>query len=491
MNNRLKNILILFLLLIVTDSFCNDIYVDKSTTHEAFRLHKIFTSNMVLQRGVTIPFYGYADGTNPVNVTFNGTTKTAIIRDGKWKVLFPKMDAGGPYELRVEQNKEIILNNILIGDVWLASGQSNMQFRTRFSDSFKNKTVNFNNENIRLFRANITNSKEKLEDFQFNNSIWEVASNHTVRNFSSVGFYFAHALQQELNVPIAVIGAYRGSTTADRWMPLENLTNNNKFKHLVTDYENSGSDDEFKRPSALYNAMIHPLIDFPLKGVIWYQGESDAKSNEMSALYEDLFSELIISWRDKWTYDFPFYYVQLAGYGDVETAPVDSFWARLRESQTKALKNTNTRMIVAHDLGEEKDIHPTHKKPIGDRLALQVLNNSYGQNIVSKSPIFEAMNVVNNTIEISFINTGQGLEAKTVLIDTYQLLSTKLEGFEICGADKQFVKANASIVNNKVVVSHPSILNPINVRYGWSDFPLCNLYNKDGLPASSFRTDNY
>ena len=465
--------------------------ISNNTSQEAFRLHKIFSSNMVLQRDVEIPFYGYADGSNPVNVTFNGTTKQATITDGKWKVFFPKMNAGGPFELKVVQNKEIVLNNILIGDVFLASGQSNMQFRTSFSDSFKNKTIDFNNDNIRLFSPNVIASKDVQEDLQFTNPIWTAATEQTVQSFSSVGFYFVYQLQKTLNVPIAIIGSYRGSTTADRWMPEEVLIGNDNFKHLVTNYANSGSSDEFKRPSGVYNTMINPLIDFPIKGVIWYQGESDAKSNEMSALYEELFSNLISSWRNKWGYDFPFYYVQLAGYGDVETVPVDSFWARLRESQTNALKNNNTRMVVAHDLGEEKDIHPTHKKPVGERLALQVLNHSYNENLVSQNPLFDLMNIVNNTIEISFSNIGQGLEAKTILIDTHQLSSSKLEGFEICGADKQYVKADAIIVNNKVVVSHPSIPNPVNVRYGWSDFPLCNLYNIDGLPASSFRTDDY
>lgn len=518
----MKKIIFLTLLLTMTQ------------VHATVKLHKIFGDNMVLQRDVEIPIFGYSDGNMPIKITFNGITKTAEVVAGKWKVYFPKMNAGGPYDITVEETNKVLLNNVMIGDVWICSGQSNMEFRLSYSNAYKNNSVNFNNNNIRFYEVKKAIASTPKDEMPNQSATWQVASKESIKSFSAVAYYFADILEEEIHVPIALIGSYWGNTTVDKWIPKEPLSKDIKLATILDDYENfqaaypirkekldnefnewqaeklknpkakmpwkfkkihatkgSGEEDDFARPSALYNAMINPLIEFPIKGVIWYQGESNAKTDEMAVFYEYLFSNLIISWREKWAVNFPFYYVQLASYGKVEQKPSNSVWARLRESQANALKLKNTGMAVAIDLGEESNIHPTYKKLLGERLALQALKNTYNKNIVSNGPSFKEMKIEGNEIRLMFNNTGSGIIAKAVLLDTHQLNSNELLGFSICGEDKIFVWAKAKIIGNQIIVSNPNVKNPIAVRYGWADFPLCNFYNKEGLPATPFRTDSF
>ena len=503
------------------------------SVHAKVTLHGLFRDGMVLQRNVEIPVYGTASEGEKITVIFNKETKTTETKDGKWKVFFKSTKAGGPYKMIIKGENEIVLKKILVGDVWICGGQSNMQWKLSQAEFTEEDLKNAKNKKIRLYTVSRRPSPKLETEVPERDKGWVVCTAENAKQFSAVGYFFGEKIQTEIGVPIGLIASNWGGTAAELWTPKKTLNTNPEFAYMhglyevaVKDYpkrfarhekqlkiweqqkanglkgkalgrkpkvpSGSGKDDDRSRPSSLYNGMIQPLVEFPIKGVIWYQGEANAHTYKRCTEYSKLFPAMIKAWRKSWEQDdLPFLFVQLAAFKKVNEAPEDPEWAWLREAQTKTLTLPNTGMASAIDIGMEKKIHPTNKKDVGHRLALNALKIAYGKDIVHSGPTFKSKKIADNKIIITFDNVGSGLTAKDVLLETHQMSSSELKGFAICGEDKKFVWAKAEIKGNQVIVSSPEIKNPIAVRYGWANFPLCNLYNKEGLPAVSFRTDGF
>jgi sialate O-acetylesterase len=298
---------------------------------------------------------------------------------------------------------------------------------------------------------------------------WDECSPATVGEFSAVAYHFGVALQKQLNVPIGLISTNVGGTPAQRWTPKEVLESTPELKPHAAE----------KNASDLYNAMIHPLLSYSIRGAIWYQGESNAGQ---AYRYRVLFPAMIKSWRDRWNQgDFPFLFVQLAPW-EAPNDPTHETWAELREAQLMTLsKSPNTAMAVITDVGDEKDIHPPQKKPVGERLALAARALAYGEKIEHSGPIFESLTTSGERAILRFTHTGEGLEAR----------GEKLTGFTVAGEDKKFHPADAKIEGDTVIVTSTEVSRPVAVRFGWRNYPVVNLWNKNGLPASPFRTDNW
>ena len=633
-------------------------------------LDPLFSDNMVLQRGLPIKIRGWAKPRALIAISL-GDHKGRAVADsaGEWIAVLPSMTAGGPYELSVNGSSPITLRNIMIGDVWICSGQSNMSFTVNSAQNRDAEKATATNSNIRFFTLNRKISDTPLEKLDLNGG-WVVCSPKTVGAFSAVGYFFGREIQKEIGVPIGLINTSWGGTVAEAWTSVPMLRTmadfdariavaaeilksrkmddervaklskerdkkllelwkiesdvkvqkqiaslefddsswgvmkvpamweraglsgydgavwfrktidipkewagktlelrpgpidevdiayfngvrvggmggvkkyNNEFWNvsrkyaipadlvkpgknviaiLIFDLSGAGGiwgddgtkmklvvkespekairiDGEWKynpmvkippnprhkvgpnNPAFLFNAMINPLLNFPIAGAIWYQGESNAGR---AYQYRRLFPAMIQDWRIRWGEgDFPFYFVQLANFMRREAEPGNSAWAELREAQLMALRLPNTGMAVIIDVGDAKDIHPKNKQDVGRRLAYNALNQHYGKKIERCGPIYKTMKIVNGKIELSFSDVGGGLIAK----------GGKLKGFAIAGADRKFVWAEARIKVDQVVVWNENVRSPVAVRYAWANNPECNLYNKEKLPATPFRTDSW
>lgn len=460
------------------------------------RLHKLFTDNMVIQRDRPVKIFGWADAGQEVIVEFAGQRQeTRADEKGFWKAelkAFPANDK--PQSLKVSSkdgSAKLERVNILIGDVWICGGQSNMEWPMRSFNQLAPLVYGVQLPKVRLLvvkkNAPETNEHEDLIAVEpvFKDS-WQECSGTFLSNFSAVGYFFGAKLGKDLNVPIGLIRSAVGGTRIEPWIP------GVAWADLSKAEQGKGA------ASGLYNAMIRPLTLFHIKGVIWYQGES---SSTWALLYEKHFYALIKGWRSVWGQgDFPFLFVQLAPYKSGDNDVTGESWAWLREAQTKALKLPNTGMVVTTDLGEFGSIHPQNKQPVGERLAL-LAEKKKGLKVNADSPLFEKMEVKSGRAVISFQNAGSGLETRRVAMnkqpglpfgqdpEAFVAPSEKLRGFFIAGADQKFIPAEAKIEGQTVVVESASIPNPVALRYGWTNFPLCNLYSREGLPASPFRTD--
>jgi len=502
------------------------------------KLPAVVSSNMVLQRGVKARIWGTADAGEQVTVTLGTQKQTATPNDkGEWAVMLDAMEAGGPLEITVAGKNTIKLENVLVGDVWVCSGQSNMAMSLGGSANAKEEAAAANFPNIRHFGLNRAVSATPLKDAA---GTWAVCSPQTVSGFTAVGYFFGRHLHKELNVPIGLLHTSWGGTPAQAWTSREALDALPELKHYVAalDAAANPSDEAKKRfedalkkweaaaakakeakkqpprkpampgvgahtPSALYNAMIAPVLPYTIRGAIWYQGESNAgRAHE----YRTLFPTMITNWRKDWGQgDFPFLFVQLASFMAVDKTPADHGWQDLREAQdlTLALPKAGQACII--DIGEAKDIHPKNKQDVGKRLALAALAIEYGKEVVYSGPRFDKMTVEGNKARFSFKHVGGGLIAKPLAdmkpdgptlekrfgIPLTPELRPKsdVQGFAIAGEDKKFVWAEAAIDGETVVVSAPGIEKPVAVRYAWGNNPVCNLYNKADLPACPFRTD--
>ena len=482
------------------------------------KLPALISDNMVIQRHVSVPIWGNADPGEKVTVNFNGKNFKAVAdKDGKWIVKFKALKAGGPYEMTVSGKNKIIVKDVMVGEVWICSGQSNMQWDVRNSANVEKETADANFPMIRMFTVKRTVSDKPLSDTSGN---WAICSPQTVAGFSAVGYFFARDLYNSLKVPIGMIHTSWGSTPAESWTPMEILMSDPDFKPILDRWEKAVASypeaqkkyqeqlaqwetdskktkDEGKQepkkpnppqppetspfmPSSLYNAMINPLIPYAIKGAIWYQGESNAGR---AYQYRKLFPEMIKSWRKAWgKVNFPFLFVQLANFMPEKPEPSDSAWAELREAQTMTLSLPNTGMAVIIDIGDAKDIHPKNKQDVGHRLALNALATAYGRSMVFSGPLYQSMESVGDKIRIKFRYSQDGLMAKN---------DEQLKGFAIAGEDKKFVWANAQTEGDSVIVWSDKVTKPMAVRYAWADNPVCNLYNKSELPASPFRTDDW
>jgi sialate O-acetylesterase len=428
----------------------------------------LFTDNMVLQRDKPVKVWGTATDGEKVKVAIGDRSAEATAADGKWEVELKPLAAGGPHTLRIEgPDAKVELGNVLVGDVWIASGQSNMQWSVNAGEDPKRIVAEAKHPRIRLFTVKRGGAPEPQANVD---GRWVECSPETVGDFSAVAYHFGVALQKDVDVPIGLISTNVGGTAAQRWTPKDVLASTPELEKYAE--QNNASD--------LYNAMIHPLLKFSIKGAIWYQGESNAGE---AYRYRVLFPAMIKSWRDRWNQgEFPFLFVQLAPFMKIEDQPQESGWAELREAQLMTLsKSPNTAMAVITDIGDEKDIHPKPKQPVGERLALAARALAYGQKVEYSGPIFESMITSGERAILRFKHAGEGLEAR----------GEKLTGFTIAGEDKKFHNATAKIEGDTVIVQSSEVSSPVAVRFGWANYPVVNLWNKDGLPASPFRTDSW
>lgn len=425
---------------------------------------KGFSDNMVLQRGMSAPIWGSAAAGEDVTVSFRGKDVAAKAgTDGKWTVKVETGTAGGPFDLLVTGKNTLPLKNVMVGEVWLAGGQSNMEWTLK----------NFGGPN--LDSAKVANYPDiRLMTFRGDGK-WHPCDSASVQDFSASGYYFAKMLHQTLKVPIGIISSNVGGTEVKRWMDPVTLK-----AEVPYDMDKTNGD--------LYNQFIAPLVPYGIKGAIWYQGESDAFITRdphptwIASKYRTHFGDMIKGWRKVWNQgDFPFYYVQLANYMTAQTNPAEeSAWAEVREAQRLSLSQPNTGMAVAIDIGDAVDIHPKNKWDVGKRLALNARALAYGEtNLVWSGPIYKSMLIQGRTVRCVFTHSV-GLKPRE---------GTKLIGFAIAGADEKWVWADAVISKDTVIVSSAAVAAPLKVRYGWANNPACNLYNGAGLPASPFQTD--
>jgi sialate O-acetylesterase len=466
----------------------------------------LFSDNMVLQRGRSVPVWGWADDGEIVTVKFRNQTVTTTANNLAWRVTLRALKPGGPDVFTITSKAGAIqFTNVLVGDVWVCSGQSNMEWPMSRSFEPDADIASATNAQIRVFKV----EKNRMESpTTIIKSSWELCSPESIRGFSAVGYYFGRDLQQARKTPIGLIGTYWGGTPAEAWMSRESLEINPRYtKEILEPYpaaenkwrqaaaafekekaeaEQAGTKFEKRAPwrpwggSELYNGMIAPLIPYAIKGAIWYQGESNAGRADQ---YRTLFPDMIRCWRRDWGQgDFTFLAVQLAPFMKIQDQPQESNWAELREAQwlaTKVLPNVG--MAVITDVGDPADIHPAKKLPVGARLALGARGIAYGEKIEFSGPVYRSLEVKGSQAILHFNHVGKGLEAG----------DGDLKGFAICGEDRKFVWAKAEIAGDTVVVSSPEVARPVAVRYGWADYPVVNLWNRSGLPASPFRTDAF
>jgi sialate O-acetylesterase len=443
-------------------------------------LPAIIGDNMVLQQKHNVPLWGWSTPNKMVTITpgWNNQKISSIAGStGKWMILLQTPAAGGPFTIKIN---DTVLSNILVGEVWLCSGQSNMQWPVSMIKDAEKEINEATYPSIRFFTVARQFSEEPKKNCYGH---WLECSPSSIETFSAVAYFYGRELYRELKVPIGLINASWSGTPAEAWTRNEILKSDNDLKVYLQRYEEKilKSEpgicpmDRFA-PSGLYNGMIAPLIPFSIHGAIWYQGEANVNEPE---LYEILFPAMIQNWRLDWgETDFPFYYVQIAPY-DYEI-PLSG--AALRDSQRKTLSLVNTGMAVTMDIGNPKDIHPKNKQEVGRRLASLALAKDYGKSgLIWSGPIFNSMNIENDKIRIDFLHTSNGLIAR----------DGDLKNFEIAGKDEIFIPANAMIQGNSVLVSVPGIKAPLAVRYAFHNTDEASLLNSDSLPASSFRTDSW
>ncbi len=493
------------------------------------RLPRIFTDDMMLQRDLPVRVWGWADPGEEVSVTLAGKSAKARTSDGgQWSLELPAMKTGENLELTVKGKNSVTLKNVILGDIWVCSGQSNMEWTLRqcLGGGDDIKAADF--PKIRHIKFNKARSGQPEADAPLATP-WQVCSPSTAAGFTGVGFYFGREILAKTGVPIGLVYSNWGGTHIEPWTPVEGLGLVTELKPLF----DAAQGYRTKLPEALtqlegwiaqtrknlangtaitpapaiptgtvqkpwsdmYNAMIHPLVRFPIKGAIWYQGESNGAEGET---YYQKKRALIGGWRKNWGQgDFPFYFVQLASFQGVNPNPEGgNGWAKLREAQLKTLSVPNTGMAVITDtvpLAQAGDIHPGNKYDVGLRLAQWALGKDYAQKgVVVSGPLFKALKVEGGKARLQFDHVGSGLMVgkKAGRAPAVEDKEGKLARFAIAGADKKWVWADAVIEKDSVVVSSPEVAEPAAVRYGYEMNPTgSNLYNREGLPASPFRTD--
>lgn len=467
------------------------------------KLPALISSGMVLQQGVPVPIWGWADEGETVVVEFQTQKVSATAKDGQWLVKLQPLKAGGPFTLFITAKNKLMVENVLVGEVWLCGGQSNMEWPLKQTDGAEAEMAAANYPQIRLFSVPRLEVAEPVNDVK---SSWKECSPQTVPDFSAIGYYFGRDIHKARQVPVGLIDNAVGGTPAESWMNAEVLKADQEYKQFLEAYprrmqqyeqalaKHKETVEQAKAegktpprppgkpwmPAGLYNGMVAPLAPYAVKGAIWYQGEANAGR---AYQYRRLFPDMIRNWRSTWGQsDFPFLFVQLAAFGPNAPTLGESDWAELREAQTLTLTALpKTGMALAIDVGNINDIHPRNKQPVGARLALAGRAVAYGEKLVYSGPMFAAMKVKGSQVELRFNHVGGGLVAK----------DGALKGFLIAGEDKVWHEAKAEIKGKNVVVSSADVAKPVAVRYAWAKFPECNLYNKEGLPAVPFRTDDW
>jgi sialate O-acetylesterase len=466
-----------------------------NSTQAEVTLPAIFSDHAVLQRDLPVPIWGTAGAGEEVTVTIAGQTKKATADgNGKWRVTLDPLSVGEPLQLVVQGKNKLERNDILVGEVWICSGQSNMEWPMTLSTNGDLEIAAANHPNIRLVRVKGKGSQTPVEDFE---GAWQVCSPQSVAGFSAVGYYFGRELQSHLGVPIGLIDNSWGGSACDAWIPRARMEGNPLYATQLTNWDAIAAayekDKDPKkaeqlvgnaRPANLWNARVMPVLGYGIRGAIWYQGESNAGR---AYQYREMFPLMITSWREEWKQgEFPFYFVQLADFMAEQPQPTESAWAELREAQTMTQdKLPKTGQAVIIDIGEGTDIHPRNKLDVARRLARWALKNDYGRDVVAHSPRYESMAAKDGTVTVKFKDIGPAPGLRT--IDENQV-----KGFQIAGADKRWVWAEARIMGpDQVAVRSFAVPEPVAVRYAWGDNPVCNLYNQAGLPVTPFRTDDW
>lgn len=490
-------------------------------TSAQVKLNSLFTNYAVLQQGMEVPVWGTAGENEKVSVEFAGQKVKTTAFNGRWMVKLKPMKASmQPKDMTITGSNTLVVKDLLVGEVWLCSGQSNMAFPLRAVLPVGNteplsqvisQAQNF--PMIRQFSIPLKKSETIPGIIDDVNGKWVVCDSKSVGNFSAVGFFMARELQRKLNVPIGIINSSYGGTAIENWMSPETLNSNPQWASIMTNFEKNLKEfapklkgyqmneasliEQFKidsalavqqnkplprkptapmspaergGPTGLWNTMIYPLIPYAMRGVAWYQGEANASRGLQ---YRSLLPALINNWRSAWKQgDFPFLIVQIPGW--------KNHYPELKEAQLLTSQTVSkTALTVTYDCDDTLDVHPGNKQPVGERLALAARAIAYGENIVYSGPEYQSMKVEGNKVVLSFKHIGAGLVA----------LDGELRDFVIAGSDKVFVPAKAQIIKDKVIVWAEGVDNPVAVRAGWRLCPQMNLYNKEGLPASPFRTD--
>lgn len=495
-------------------------------------LPTFFSDNMVLQQGKTIAVWGKAEPETEVHVLVGEQhVKTTANTAGDWKVSVPAMKANGDgVKFVVENQKDRVeLENVLVGEVWFASGQSNMAWALKNTNNAKEEIDSANHPGIRMFLATNTPADVPENDIE---GKWNVCSSESAGAFSAVAYYFAKKVHQETGVPIGIIKSCWGGKRCECYTSREAMLSNEHGKAMIKELDRQAAkfdiDREMKayrdrlsqwkvksdkikaenkdkpkaerkrvprrpraprapyrvetNPTVLYNGMIHPFVGYTMRGAIWYQGEANCRAN-LAPIYQEMFTLMINDWRTRWNDDFPFYFVQLANFKKPSVNPGDeSEWAMVQNQQRLTLELSGTGMATINDVGEASDIHPRDKQTVGNRLARWALKNEYGKDIVVSGPLFKSARVDGAKVVVEFEHAS-GLATRD---------DKSPQRFEVAGADKTWHWATASINGNTVVCQSAEIPNPVAVRYAWAANPEgANLVNGDGLPASIFRSDDW
>lgn len=476
----MKNVLLITMLFVFN-------FILISSGYAEVKLPAIVSSNMVLQRNTTITLWGWANANEKITITaswLNENLKIKADSNGNWKIKVATTNSKDTQSIKITSHvSNMTLKNILFGEVWLCSGQSNMYqplkgYAGQPTFGGNHAILNSKNPNLRLFSVGKTGSKTPLNNLK-DNTPWQEASPHTVSEFSAVAYFFGQQLQETLDVPVGLIHTSWGGSKIEAWMSHDVLSHYQNIKINDKDV----STKAHRTSTALFNSMINPLVNYNIKGVLWYQGESN---REEPKAYKSLFPAMVKDWRTRWNIgDFPFYYVQIAPYiykgnSNFNTSKNSAF---IREAQLKCLDLIpNSGIAITLDVGEKHYIHPPKKKEVANRLLLNALNQTYGiKSIDYASPIFESQKAKNNSLILTFKHAEMGL-----------FTHNNLEEFEIAGQDKIFYPAHAKIINRKnVQVSSSKVPNPVAVRYAWNNWVVGTLFGNNLLPVSSFRTDNW
>ena len=491
------------------------------------RLPALISDNMVLLQDTKANVWGWADPGEKVTVKIGETSATATTSsEGRWAVKLEGLKPSTGLPMTVSGKNTLTVQNVAVGEVWLASGQSNMEWTVGQSRDAAEEIAACKFPEIRVFNVARKGSASPLDNVT---GSWQVATPENAAKFSGVGYFFTREVHQKLKVPVGLIHASWGGTPAETWMPQSGMKANPAFgdhwKRKLEDYPAAkaryeaavvkhkesaakakaegkpeprppgapdGPETYYAAPTGLFNGMIAPVTPYTIRGAIWYQGEANAGKNNRGNmdLYGQLFATLILSWRYEFARaqdipreesEFPFLFVQLANFFPRREQPADSYWAQVREAQMKTLEVPRTGMAVAIDIGEANDIHPTNKQEVGRRLALAALAQVYFQEMEYSGPLYGGMQVEEDRIRLNFSHSD-GLKSKD---------GGPIKGFAVAGEDRKFVWADAKLEGDHVVVSSPAVKAPVAVRYGWADNPDANLVNSAGIPASPFRSDTW
>lgn len=463
------------------------------------KVSSLFSDHMVLQQNQANAVWGWDDPGTEISVEIaTQSHKVKTDEDGRWEVKLSEMHASAdPKVMRISGTSEISVNDILVGEVWLCSGQSNMAWTVNNSLSHELTKLAADIPQIRLMTMPKVGSQELAKNFQ---GEWKISDAKSAGNFSAVGYHFGKTLHEILGVPVGLINNAWGGSAAEAWVQRDVLENDGRFEAYIAEWKQKEAlyeKDELKeateqklkkalsgqhRPGNLYAGTLHPVIGYGIRGTIWYQGESNAAR---AYQYDDLMELLITTWRKDWGQgDFPFYFVQLADFQSELSDPSESSWAELREAQTNTLRDVpNTGQAVITDLGAANDIHPREKRDVAERLARWALAKDYGYKIAHRSPEFREMKVNGGKAILSFDHIGGGLETSDV---------NELRGFTVCGIDGKWKIAEGKIIDdNSIEVFSKEVSQPTAVRYAWATNPVANVISEEGLPLTPFRTDNF